>query len=448
MTKNLLIIFFSSISIILSTAVKVAALNFSYSHTLDVTDEGQWQIESNLEINNARNIYILDGINNSIEIFSQFEELKSFRSNFLSDNDKVFSDSQDNVYLIDGINNRLTINPLATNNEVADSGGNVYFINGINNHLGKISFNQTSSGFVEAFTWSKTLVPQQSPSYYWSSQMETEGANNIYAVDGINNRLNALSFSSHETGNFYVVDGFNNSFDVFNSYQGSNKTGQLNWNKGLVSDNEGNLSWSNEVTANDSKSLFQIDGINQTVERAWLNQEQNYLYSLNGINNSLQVLPPHPNLFSLFDIFTQNEVPTWDAGNEFEIEPSFLSFLSDLAGDEQPVFSPESFSLAELENMFLGTFGEQSLISPQFFELLTFLSNNDELVFADLLNNESLLPFNFNDILITEDTENSPSQNVVSVPEPSLKLGLALLAAIKLITWLKKSHKREKLVEK
>ncbi len=451
--KRLFIVCLTSSSIILAPASQVTALNFTYSQTFDRNEQGQLEIKSNLEINNARNIYILDGINNSVEIFSQVDELKAFQSNFLSTNDKIFSDSENNVYLIDGINNSLIVNPIANNNQGVNGGGNIYYINGFNNYLGEISFSESSGGVIETFNWSKNLVSGQSSQPYWSSEMATEGANNIYGVDGIHNRLQGISFSSNETGNFYVVDGLNNSFNVFNSYQGLNRDGQLNWNKNLVSDGEGNLSWLNEVTSNATKSLFQLDGINQTVQRSLLNQNYDYLYSLDGINNQLQILPPEPSLFSLFNILNQNndnqwqwftdeEVPAWDAGNEseFEVEPSLISFFSNFASNNQSISFPENLSLEELETIFGSAFGEENSFNLQFFELLTLLSNNEQLSLTDFLNNDSLSSFNFNDIFITEETQNSPPQTLVSVPEPSFNFGLGFFGLLKLIYLFKKYH--------
>lgn len=184
-------------TLLVCKATAASAVSFSNQRSVEATGSTPFQTAVDLQINDASNIYVVDGINNTLEVFDTsiwFLPLAITQENLLPNASSNLSESLGNIYFLDGINNTL---------QVLD----------------------TSSGFVppaqnSAQTFTEAAFPPAS-----------QGLNKTYLIDDFNQ---SLQFSTSDPGttvtsgrrnglitpprldseNVYIADGFNNTLQI------------------------------------------------------------------------------------------------------------------------------------------------------------------------------------------------------------------------------------------
>lgn len=172
-------------------ATAAAAVSFSNQRSVEAVGETPFQTSVDLQINDAANIYVVDGINNTLEVFDTsiwFLPLAMTQSNLPS-----------------------------ASSELAEVSGKVYFLDGINNTLQVLD---TRSGFVPEVQKSSEAAASQN-----------NAQNKTYLIDDFNQSFQltpdnpgVTSTSGRRNGlitpptldseNFYIADGFNNTLQI------------------------------------------------------------------------------------------------------------------------------------------------------------------------------------------------------------------------------------------
>lgn len=143
-----------------------------------------------------------------------------------------------------GVSSLMFLATIAKANSSNLYSNNVNLIDGINNSLKVVNSNTSltsgsNSDNNEQFSWVKTLSLDQNGNFSWSNEITYNGTNNVYIVDGINNKLQALAVNDNSLGNIYLVDGINNSLQVL-----PNNSALVDVSENLNNESEYDWNWS------------------------------------------------------------------------------------------------------------------------------------------------------------------------------------------------------------
>jgi hypothetical protein len=423
---NLLFVILSSSVTVLINTLEASSSTLKFSRLVTSPNDGLLIVASRLEINTAGDIYVIDGINNSLQV----------------DERSRINDSRE-VYFVDGFNNNLQVKNLSSN--------------AANNSNGR-------------FLWSNFLVLDKNGNVYRSSRITSGETDSVYAIDGINNQL-----KSSGNGEAYLVDGINNSFQVTNPPDSNNSNRQFRWLRSLRINDEGNFDRSRKSSFSKDKDVYGVDGLNNQVNLDISQSNRSgRTFVFDGINNqpSETILNRGELPFSVGDE-TFNWIDELDLGEtntvyqfkEIKAEKNENIYFSDGFNNEvKGAISEENgnvYFVNGINNFFqiglpssFENEDDDGAIAPPDRDFLLFLNDfarrNESFNFPDGEFPEDFgkafadgsNPFlEFFDGFDFSNFNNSEQNNEksVSVPEPSLLLGLTLLG-ISTALLSKKNH--------
>ncbi len=186
--RGVLQAFLLAATFLVCEATAAAAVSFSNQRSVEAVGDTPFQTSVDLQINDAANIYVVDGINNTLEVF----DTSIWFLPLAMDSNALKAESSDLSKVL----------------------GKVYFLDGINNTLQVLD---TRSGFV--------------PEIQKTSEVTTAAQNKTYLVDDFNQSFQRsndapglISTSGRRNGliapptldaqNFYIADGFNNTLQI------------------------------------------------------------------------------------------------------------------------------------------------------------------------------------------------------------------------------------------
>ncbi|ACK70705.1 protein of unknown function DUF1555 [Gloeothece citriformis PCC 7424] len=283
-TLPLTILSFSSV--ILGTSSKAVSLDFKFSRFVTNGDNGL-VMGSSLEITGGGNIYVIDGFNNKIQVVNPLPPVSSSNTNNglfrwvkslsldregnLQRHNEITSNGIQNIYLADGINNTLQVYNDNSNTGSSSNTNNVHSVDGINNSIEILP---------DDFDGSEVFDSANSDSNYsweWSFNEQNETGNN-----------SDLSFFAALFGNGEFANNGEFSFpDVLTS------DNRESWLANLPLDEMGNFSQTTNFNLTDVDKVYKIDGINNQILGVSnsLIDELGNVYFVDGINNTLEILP-------------------------------------------------------------------------------------------------------------------------------------------------------------
>ena len=171
---------------VLAIAAKATSLSLDFSRTVNNTNNNPL-VSSGIKIDNANNIYVVDGINNALEAL----DTSAWYSPPISPDETVkikLSNSGD-IYFLDGINNTLqvlddtSIGLFQTGSSTPSANGNAFLLDEFNKSIEITNPNTTG----------------------------------LIASSGRRNgSINLPNSALESTDDYYVVDGFNNNLEITN----------------------------------------------------------------------------------------------------------------------------------------------------------------------------------------------------------------------------------------
>ena len=478
-------------------APKATSLTLDFSRTVSNPSNDIF-VTSGINIANANNIYVVDGINNSLEVLDP--------SVWVPPSTDVPS-KQPSIYYLNGINNTLQVldnTQAGASGKTPDKLGNVFLLDEFNKKLAIADPNTTglmsSSGSRNGqLNIPKNAIQNPSDNYYL-----VDGFNNSLEItnrSGVNQasqappaaqtfftgssgieppQLEALmssggtsaenSFSSIASGSF---GGVAQEQQIIDSIGNPNR--ELGWRKNLSveektlslqrSVSSGDWEIDSPISASKASGVHLVDGFNNALQ-VIKSEDSESVYLVDGTNNSLQVSDTSDQ-FSMFG--SNNSSKSFQARSGANpsggsLNPDFLSLLADYADGDVPSNLPDIASekgikpnvALDMENSDNGLFGSTTTITANqnedFYEAQK-INNRIELVdqtgqvfsiadrqaAVDGSGNIYLAKGINNRIRVASDTQTAAE--VASVPEPSSVFGLALLG-FGVVRWKKRIRKQ------
>ena len=477
MSSKILFILASAGLIVSAIAPKATSLTLDFSRT--VSNPSDIFVSSGININNANNIYVVDGINNSLEVL---DPSVWFPADPISSNNP-------NIYFLNGINNTLQVLDLtSTSGITADRSGNIFLLDDFNKNLAIADPNTTGLISSSGSRNGRLNIPNsaiQNPS------------DNYYLVDGFNNsleitnrsginpahktplaaqtffagssgiepqQLDALmssggtsmaenQFSSIASGSFGGVAQEQQIIDSI-----GNPNSELGWRKNSVDEKTLSLQrsvssgdWEIDLSISASKAsgVHLVDGFNNSLQ-VIKSEDAESVSLVDGTNNSLQV----SDISSQFSVFGENNSSNFQArsganlaGNSSDasLSPDFFSFLGDYANGNVASDVPQiAFGVGNSDNGLLGSSEITANPNEDFYEAQP-INNRIELVDQNgqISISDRLAVDGSGNVYVAKGINNrirvaTEMASIASVPEPSSVLGLILLGAGTVASRIKK----------
>ena len=460
--------------IVSAIAPKATSLTLDFSRTVSNPSNDIF-VSSGININNANNIYVVDGINNSLEVLDPSVWLPT----------SIKNTSKPNIYFLNGINNTLQVldnTQAGASGKTPDKLGNVFLLDEFNKNLAIAAPNTTGLISSSGSRNGRLNIPNS------AIQNPTD---NYYLVDGFNNSLEITNRSGANPANktppaaqtFFAGSSSNqpqqfdsprnggtslaeNQFSSIpnRAFEGvaqeqqiidsiGNPNSELGWRKNLSVD-ENTLSLKRSVSSGDweidspiiaskASGVHLVDGFNNALQ-VIKSEEAESVYLVDGTNNSLQV----SDISSQFSMFGENNSSKSFqarngaslAGNSSDdVSPDFFSFLGDYANGNVASDEPEvAFDVGNIDNRLFGSTKITANPNEDLYEAQP-INNRIELVdqtgqvfsiadrqvAVDGSGNVYLAKGINNRIRVASDTKTAAE--VASVPEPSSLFGLTLL---------------------
>ena len=486
--SKILLILASAGLMVSAIAPKATSLTLDFSRTVSNPSNDIF-VSSGININNANNIYVVDGINNSLEVLDPSVWFPA---------DPIPS-NKPNIYFLNGINNTLQVLDLTSASGITTDTGNIFLLDDFNKNLAIADPNTTGLLSSSGSRNGRLNIPNsaiQNPS------------DNYYLVDGFNNSLEITNRSGVNPANetppaaqtfFAGSSGIEpQQLDALRSSGGTslaensfgriasgsfggvaeqqiidsigNLNSELGWRKNLSVDEKtlslqrsvssGDWKIDSPISASKASGVHLVDGFNNALQ-VIKSENSESVYLVDGTNNSLQV----SDTSNQFSLFGENNSSNFQAksgenlaGNSSDnpLDPDFFSFLGDYANGNVSSDVPQvAFDVGNSDK---GLFGSTEITANPNKDLYeaqpinnrielvdqngqTFSSNNQ--VAVDGSGNVYLAKGINNRIRVASDTKTAAE--VASVPEPSSLFGLTLLGVGAAAGWKKRIGKQGEL---